>query len=130
MTLSQCRVRLRQLIQEQTRLLAVFLARKTLVKGGIYESKSRCGKPNCRCAREGIMHVIWKLYWTEGGKTRQQAIKKGMVYDYRRLTANYQRFRHARAQLVKIHRAMMVLVNQLEKGMTKSSVKAYWHRWS
>lgn len=125
MTLSQARLKLKQLGSELIKLLNVFLARKALIKGGVYQSKSRCGKPNCRCVREGKLHGVWKLYWTEGGKTKQIAIKKGVVYDYQRLTANYQRFRKARARLVRIYQEMIQLINFIEKGLTKGRVKSY-----
>jgi len=125
MTLSQARLKLKQLANELLKLIDIFLSRKPLIKGGVYQSRSRCGKPNCRCVREGALHGVWKLYWTEGGKTKQQAIKKGTVYDYQRLTANYQRFRKARARLVKIYQEMIQLINFLEKGLTKGKVKSY-----
>jgi hypothetical protein len=124
-TLSQARLKLKQLANELLKLLNIFLARKSLIKGGVYQSKSRCGKPNCRCVREDALHVVWKLYWTENGKTKQRAVKKGTVYDYQRLTANYQRFRKARARLVKIYQEMIQLLNLLEKGLTKGKVKSY-----
>jgi len=53
MTLSQMRVKLRLLVNEQAKLLDILLARKPLIKGGVYQTKSRCGKPNCRCVKEG-----------------------------------------------------------------------------
>jgi len=88
----------------------------------VYQTLSRCGKPNCKCVREGALHAAWRLYWTEGGKTRLKILHPSEVADYQRLTGNYIRFRKARARLVKIHQKMIALVNQLEKGMTKSSV--------
>ena len=128
MTLGQARLKLRQLANELLKLLDIFLARKPLIKGGVCLSRSQCGKPNCRCVREGKLHSVWKLYWSEGGKTKLIAIKKGTVYDYQRLTANYQRFRKARARLVKIYQEMMQLINLLEKGLTKGKVKSYLRR--
>ncbi len=125
MTLSQARLKLRQLANELLKLLDIFLARKPLIKGGVYQTKSRCGKPNCKCVKEGAFHSVWRLYWSEGGKTKLIAIKKGTVYDYQRLTANYQRFRRARARLVKIYQEMIQLINFLEKGLTKGKVKSY-----
>ncbi len=125
MTLSQARLKLRQRGDELIKLLDVFLARKQLIKGGVCLSRSKCSKPNCRCVREGKLHAVWKLYWTEGGKTRLKALKKGVVYGYQRLTANYQRFRKARARLVKIYQEMIQLINFLEKGLTKGKVKSY-----
>lgn len=130
MTLSQARQKLRRLVTEQVKLLTVLLARKHLIKGGVYLNKTRCGKPNCKCVREGILHTSWKLYWTEDGKTQQQTLKKSEVAYYQKLTKNYMRFRKARARMVKIHQEMMKLINLLEKGMTKSSVKRYSGRRS
>ena len=76
MTLSQARLKLRQLGNELIKLLDIFLVRKPLIKGGVCLSQSKCGKPNCRCVREGKLHAVWKLYWTEDGKTRLKALKK------------------------------------------------------
>ncbi len=125
MTLSQARLKLRHLGNELIKLLDVFLARKQLIRGGVCLSRSKCGKPNCRCVREGKLHGVWKLYWTEGGKTKLKALKKGEVYEYQHLTANYQHFRKARARLVKIYQEMIQLINFLEKGLTKANVKSY-----
>jgi hypothetical protein len=123
MTLSQVRLRLRKLINEQSRLSKIFMARKRLIKGGVYQSKSRCGKSNCKCVREGILHLVWRLYWTENGKTKLRALKYSELVYYQKLTRNYMRFRKARARSVKIHREMIELINVLEKGMTKGSVR-------
>ncbi len=128
MTLSQARLKLKQQGKELIELLDIFLARKPLVKGGVYQSKSRCGKPNCRCVKEGALHTVWRLYWTEGGKTKMRALKKGEVYNYQRLTANYQRFRKARARLVKLHQEMIALINFLEKGLIRGDVRNYLKR--
>ena len=126
--LFRSRVKLRLLVNEQAKLLDILLARKSLIKGGVYQTKSRCGRSNCRCVKEGSLHLIWRLYWTEDGKARLKALKKHEVYDYQRLTINYQRFRKARARLVKIHQEMIRLINLLEKGMTKGKIKYYLGR--
>ena len=130
MTLSQARLKLRKLINEQVTLLAVLMARKHFIKGGVCLSQSRCGKPNCRCVREGKLHAAWKLYWTEGGKTKLRALKKSELAYYQKLTGNYMRFRKARARMVKVHQQMMGLINFLEKGLTKGGVKSYLKRKS
>lgn len=33
-------------------------------------TRTRCGNPRCRCAREGPLHETALLTWKEGGKTR------------------------------------------------------------
>ena len=32
-------------------------------------TRTRCGNPRCRCAREGAIHQTALLTWKEGGKT-------------------------------------------------------------
>jgi len=125
MTLSQARLKLKKLFEEERELLAVFLARRRLIRGGVYQARFRCGKPNCRCQREGQLHHHWRLYWTEGGQSRLRPLRASEVGYYQRLTRNYQRFRRARARLVKIHREMMVLINFLERGLTVGAVGDY-----
>jgi len=128
MTLSKARLRLRNFINEQVRLMTIFMARKPLLRGGIYQARSKCGKPNCVCVREGKLHVAWRFYWTEDGKTKNRVLSKAELAYYQKLTRNYIRFRKARARLVKVHKEMIKLVNILEKGMTKSRVKEYSKR--
>lgn len=126
MTLSQARLRLRRLLKEQGELLKVFLARRRLIKGGVYQARALCGKPNCRCLREGALHTHWRLYWTEQGKSRLRPLKGAEVKYYQKLTRNYQKFRKARARLVKIHQAMIELINCLEQGLTVGVVTDYF----
>lgn len=128
MKLSKIRFRLRRLNEESIKLMAIFMGRKPLLRGGVYRAVSKCGKPNCVCVREGKLHVAWRFYWTEGGKTLNRVLSKSEVDYYQRLTRNYQRFRRARARLVKIHKAMIELIDILEQGMTKESVKGYVKR--
>ena len=33
-------------------------------------TRKRCGRPSCRCARQGPIHETALLTWKEGGKTR------------------------------------------------------------
>lgn len=125
MNLSKARLRLRNLIDEGARLITIFMGRKPLLRGGVYQAVSKCGKPNCVCVREGKLHSAWRFYWTEGGKTLNRVLSKSEVDYYQKLTRNYRRFRKARARLVKIHKEMIELINILEKGMTKESVKGH-----
>jgi hypothetical protein len=128
MTLSKARLRLRNFVNEQAKLMIIFMARKPLLRGGIYQASSKCGKPNCVCVREGKLHIAWRFYWTEDGKTLNRVLSKSEVDYYQKLTRNYRRFRKARARLVKIHKEMIELINILEKGMTKESVRGYIKR--
>jgi len=128
MTLSKARLRLRNFVNEQAKLMIIFMGRKPLLRGGIYQASSKCGKPNCVCVREGKLHIAWRFYWTEDGKTLNRVLSKSEVDYYQKLTRNYIRFRKARARLVKIHKEMIEVINILEQGMTKESVRGYIKR--
>lgn len=128
MKLSKIRFGLRKLIEESIKLMTIFMGRKPLLRGGVYQAASKCGKPNCVCVREGKLHTAWRFYWTEGGKTLNRVISKSEVDYYQKLTRNYKRFRKARARLVKIHKEMLELIDILEQRLTKESVKGYVKR--
>ncbi len=104
--LSRTRQALVQLREEFGQLLEVFLARDPLVKVSVYTLRRQCGKPTCACAR-GDLHGTVVLSWSEAGRTRLRSLPPGR---------RYQRFRRARARLVKLHAEMLALIDALEAG--------------
>ena len=112
--LSRLRQSLARLRDEANQLLEVFLGRDPLVRGTVYELRRQCGKPSCACATEGQRHAVTVLSFSEAGRTRLRAIPHGQIADLRALTARYQRVRRARARLVKVHRTMVAVIDQLE----------------
>ncbi len=113
--LSRVRHGLVQLRDELGRLLEVFLARDPLVKGSVYELRRRCGKPTCACTR-GALHRTVVVSWSEAGRTRLQPLPPGRRGDLRAAVRRYQRFRRARARLVKLHREMLARIDALDAG--------------
>ena len=65
------------------------------------------------------MHAVTVLSVSEEGRTRLRALPPGQIADLRVLTARYQRFRRARARLVKVHRQMVAVIDQLEAARRK-----------
>lgn len=112
--LSRLRQSLARLRDEGNQLLAVFLGRAPLVRGTVYELRRTCGKPSCCCVTEGQRHAVTVLSVSEAGRTRLRAIPQDEIADLRVLTARYQRVRRARARLVKVHRTMVTVIDQLE----------------
>ena len=113
--LSRIRQALVQLREEFGQLLEVFLARDSLVKGSVYTLRRQCGKPTCACAR-GDLHGSVVLSWSEAGRTRLRTLPPGRRGDVRAAVRRYQRFRRARARLVKLHAEMLALIDALEAG--------------
>ena len=117
MDVSRCRQRLQGLFAEQRRLLEVLLGVRGIVRGGIYLTKSKCGKAVCKCEKEGKLHEVWKYYWSEGGKTRIRSISEADRINYLRYTKEYQKYRRVRAELVKTQQEQIKLIGLLEKGL-------------
>ncbi len=111
--LSRLRQSLARLRDEANQLLEVFLERTPLVRGTVYELRRTCGKPSCCCTREGQRHAVTVLSVSEEGRTRLRAIPHDQLAALRTLTARYQRVRRARARLVKVHRTMVAVIDQL-----------------
>jgi len=111
--LSRTRQALVQLREEFGQLLEVFLARDSLVKGSVYTLRRQCGKPTCACAR-GELHGSVVLSWSEAGRTRLRSLPPGRRGELRAAVRRYQRFRQARARLVKLHAEMLALIAALE----------------
>lgn len=111
--------RLRQILHKlradyETQLDALLLLRQ-LVKGSVYDLRTRCGKPSCHCASDqGPLHTSTVISWSEHGKTRLRTLPSGEIAHFRQLTENYRRFRQARAALVKLHRRIIAHVDRLE----------------
>ncbi len=113
--LSRTRQGLVQLRDELSQLLELFLARDPLVKGSVYELRRKCGKPTCACAR-GTRHRTVVLSWSEAGRTRLVTLPPGRRGNLRASVRQYQRFRRARARLVKLHVEMLALIDRLDAG--------------
>ncbi len=112
------------LLEDYGRLLRQLLALRELLKGSLYELKTRCGKPSCHCAApQGPPHSTTVLSWSEAGRTRLRAVGPKDRARWRRLTEDYRRFRHGRARLVKIHGQVLLAIDRLEKALRRPSPK-------
>lgn len=121
-TRSERASRQRQLLgelQDQRRqLVETLLEVRELLKGSVYELKTRCGKPSCHCAApDGARHITPALSWSDQGKTRLRSLPAREVDRTRRLTENYRQFRQARAALVKLHQRTLATVDRLERAL-------------
>jgi len=115
---SRLRLALKSLLAQHRRQLDEMLPLRQLVKGSVYELKTRCGKPTCHCAcEEGPLHSSTVLSWSERGKTRLRTLPPGERARFRQWTENYRRFRQARAALVKLQRRMLATLDRLEKTL-------------
>lgn len=98
------------------RWIEVFFERGGLVRGQVYETKRRCGKPSCHCAR-GEPHplVAFAARTAEGQRTR--ALSPAAQDRLGPLAARYRQFRKARAALVRLHKAVLERIDALEEAL-------------
>ena len=115
---SRLRQTLKTLLDDYQRQLHSLLPLRQLVKGSVYDLRTRCGKPSCHCASdEGPLHTATVISWSEHGKTRLRTLPSGELSHFRQLAENYRRFRQARAVLVKLHRRIVAHIDRLEAAL-------------
>jgi hypothetical protein len=107
-------------VEQHRQLVESLLEIRQLLKGSLYELKTRCGKPSCHCAApEGARHTAPALSWSDRGKTQLRTLPAKEVERVRRLTENYRRFRQVRAALVQLHRRTLATIDRLEKALRR-----------
>lgn len=118
---SRQRQALRAMIEEYGRLAHSLMQPRELLKGSVYQLRTRCGKDACRCARSRTeRHTSTVLSWSEEGRTRLRSITPTDEVRLRRLTELYRRYRETRASLVRLHRRILAAVDRLEKALRSS----------
>jgi hypothetical protein len=114
---SQLRRELRELLEVEACLVKVFFERDALVRGRIYETSRRCGKPSCRCATgEGHAQVAFAALTPEGQRNR--AVSASARERLEPLAARYRRFRKARAELARTQREILGRIDGLEEVLS------------
>jgi hypothetical protein len=115
---SRLRQALKTLLDDCQRQLDTLLSLRQLVKGSVYDLRTRCGKLSCHCASDqGPLHTATVISWSEHGKTRLRTLPPGELAHFRQLAENYRRFRQARAALVKLHRRIVAHIDRLETAL-------------
>ena len=112
--LSRLRVALLALLQQLREVLNVALARAPLVKGNVYEIARRCSTPNCSCMR-GRLHRNMVLTWSEQGRSHMRSILPAQLAELRKKSAEYLRFRRARAEVSVLHKKILKVLDQIQE---------------
>ena len=113
--LSSLRKELLALRQRLETLIQGLLAREPMLPGCVYTIRRRCGKPTCRCTR-GELHETVLLSYRGAGRARNVTPRsEAELALFRKLTEPYQRFRRARAELVKVHKEMLRVLGLMER---------------
>lgn len=111
--LSQLRGKLNQTQDQIQQLLEEFRGRLPLLPASLYSLKRRCGKQNCRCA-QGQLHATTVLSYR--GQHGKQTITPPaeQIGQLKKITDEYQRYRQARARLVRLQRQLLDAVDRIQ----------------
>jgi Family of unknown function (DUF6788) len=121
---SRLRQTLRTWMADYQQRLEDLLPLRQLLKGSVYELRTRCGKPSCHCASpDGPLHSSPVLSWSEHGKTRLRTLPPSEATHLRHLAENHRRFRQDRAALVKLHRQILLVIDRLERAVLEPPPK-------
>jgi len=110
---SQLRHSLRRLSDEARQLINPFFSDKPLIKGSVYELKTKCGKPGCKCAK-GELHHRMVVSASEKGKTKLRAIPHGFLVEVQTKVRRYQELRQVRVRLIEMHKKMLQTMDEME----------------
>ena len=124
--LSSLRSQLHAVQQQLQALLESFLAREPLLPGSLYTLRRRCGKPNCHCA-QGELHASTVLSYRGQGRPRNLSPAPEHLESLRNWTDRYRQCRQARGQLVRWHKQLLRLVDELEAARSQQG-EAEFHK--
>ena len=110
---SQLRHSLRRLSDEVRQLINPFFSDKPVIKGSVYELKTKCGKPGCKCAK-GELHHRMVVSASEKGKTKLRAIPHGFLVELQTKVRRYQELRRVRVRLIEVHKKMLQTMDEME----------------
>ena len=110
---SQLRQSLAGLANEIRQIVEPFFSDKPVIKGSVYELKTKCGKPGCKCA-QGQLHHRMVLSASDKGKTKLRAIPRGFLVEVQSKVRCYQELRRVRVRLIELHKKMLQVMDEME----------------
>jgi hypothetical protein len=110
---SRIRQRLSQIPTELSAEVRRMVRVREMVRGYVYHSQRRCGKPSCRCAR-GQQHEAWVIATKVDGKQTTRSLSSERRKRVQRLAEDYRRYRQAQGAVRKLCRELTQLGRELE----------------
>jgi hypothetical protein len=111
---SRIRHRLRQIPTEMSEALDEVVKQRALLRGYVYRSRRRCGKPSCHCA-EGELHEALVLAASVDGRRTTRSLSGPGAGKVIRLAKNYRRFRDGQRRFRKGAEEALRLMGELEE---------------
>ena len=126
MDVSRARREVNRLYGQIGTLAESFLGHGPLFAASLYEHKSLCGNPQCKCARGPYRHRQWCVSFVdEEGRSRTRVVPKGARGAVGKLTADYRRFRQARREVQQLFGKLLEAVDVLGRARCEEGTKRY-----
>ena len=110
---SQLRQSLSRFTNNIRQIIDPFFSDKPVIKGSVYELKTKCGKPGCKCA-QGQLHPRMVLSASDKGRTQLRVIPTGFLGEVQVKVRRYRELRRARARLVEVHKELLRIMDEME----------------
>lgn len=94
------------------------LSRKKMLYGSVVKKYKACGKGGCKCTRGALHGPFYYLTYKEEGKTKMIFVKKNLWEVAIKLNNNYRKWRKLRADISKIGKEILTLLDEIEKEST------------
>ena len=98
-------------------LQVLLSTRQRMRRGSFVVLGKKCGKAGCACTR-GHLHPTRYLSASEQGRTRRVYVSAEQAAAVKAGAERYQRFRRARAQLVKLSTRTVALADRLQRALS------------
>lgn len=121
MDISKVRKKIRELSLDRFKIemnMLRVLSRKKMLSGSVVKKYKACGKAGCKCTRGELHGPFYYLTFKVDKKTRMIFIRRHLWESAIKLNANYRKWRKSRADISKINRKILTLLDEIEKAAT------------
>ena len=121
MDISKVRKKIRELSLDRFKIemnMLRVLSRKKMLYGSVVKKYKACGKAGCKCTRGEFHGPFYYLSFKKDKKTKMIFIRQFLWASAIKLNANYKLWRKSRANISKINRRILTLLDEIEKAST------------
>ena len=108
-----------KLLSEYQHVLGQMLRGQPHLRGSFHQVHTRCGKPNCWCAKADKGHPHVRLTWSEAGTFLTRKVPASEQDQIAKLTENYREFQKQRLKLTELASTIERSLDQYEKTLTE-----------
>ncbi len=121
MDISKVRKKIRDLSLDRFKIemnMLRVLSRKKMLYGSVVKKYKACGKTGCKCTRGELHGPFYYLSFSKDKKTKMIFIRRYLWESAIKLNTNYKNWRKSRADISKINKKILTLLDVIEKAST------------